>query len=262
MSYALQCNSEPIELDSAGDVTMGWNSGTAHIEISGGPLAVSTAIYGNDAPSPLAPVATPGVWNVFSRVVYSDGGTTQDTNPNTAGYDQLLKYGTRVANLWGRVIEARDLTGNPSSLSGVLQTLELDMFVNGADDYAAQIGRTVLSMVFGQNNTSGAAAVISGGISMNVPPGHTVSLVNPIRVSVPFSACGIDFHTATPASGALLFWGCDNAPIALNTAGTATVRWDTSTNRVKVAYNGEDVMSVDTSGNVRCRGVLTQRTTP
>jgi len=249
-----------VAFDTAGKHTIGWNTTTGRVELNAGPFTVGSVVYGTDTASPLPPVATPGDWNFLSRVVYSDGGTTPDPGGNLASYHQIYKYGTRWAELWGAVIEARDLTGNPSSQTGVLQTLELDMFVNGADDLSSQIGRTVLPMVFGQHNTGGAQAQISDGISMNVPPGHNVTVVNPIRVSVPFSACGLDFHSSTPAPGAKILWGYDNTPIALDTAGNATVRWDANTQRFKVAWAGHDIFSIDTSGNLRITGHLTQGT--
>jgi hypothetical protein len=235
---------------------MQWNSATAHIEVNG-PVWVTSVVYNNDVVGDLPPIGSgPNDWNFCSRVIYSAGLPGKDAGQHVAIYGQMTKCGPEPAELWAGCFEARDTTGAPSSVAGVMQPMEIDLFANGSDDLSTQIGRTLLSFVLGQNNTAGSPVEATCGISFNVPGGHRASFKTPIAVSAPFSQAGLDFRNSSPGPNARLLWGKDNLPVALDTAGVATVRWDGTARRFKFAYQGRDVFSVDPSGNLRCAGTL------
>ena len=76
------------------------------------------------------------------------------------------------------------------------------------------------------------------------------------------SQAAIQTTGATIASTGAALHIADNQRIALDSGGKWTIRYDSSTTRTKLAYNGTDIFSVDVSGNIRALGTVTASTTP
>ena len=172
-----------------------------------------------------------GVWSLFNPS-YFRANNTGTNNGHVGFYSQQVRTGinaggTAGINAWSGIFELRSQTGLPSSQDGIMQTTELDLFANGADDHSG-IGRTIVSCVIGQDNTSGAAVEVGCGISFFLFSGHTGHYKQMLGAAAPFSHAVLDTTSATQMSGANAIWFKDGHTIAWNTAGTATASWNPS----------------------------------
>ncbi len=124
-------------------------------------------------------------WNLFSVF------TTQAAeDPSAIAYNNVSLYAQAVraatpasgvgTRLMGGVIEYRDLSGASSATSGIARTLELDMMVNGADDYGGSgIGREVMLFVLGKG-TIGSSPTITSLMGVYPVVGDGVTLLRGI----------------------------------------------------------------------------------
>lgn len=149
-----------------------------------------------------------------------------DSTAAVANYAQMVRNelpsgvgaGKRGVPMLGAVIEARDLTGEATSISGVVRTLELDMAGNGADDL--NIGREVMPIVLIKHDAGGADMEVRSIIGVYNPTGGvTVSWF--CRPNIEFDTSLYDCRGSTQLAGAHVFWAKTNQTIALDDAGAA-----------------------------------------
>ena len=180
---------------------------------------VETSVTGNS-----------GIWALMNASAFSSNDSVYGAH--VGFYSQQVRTptinpgGARGIPAWCSVMELRSQTGLPSSQDGTLQTLELDIFASGADDYLP--GRTVLSIVIGQDTTSHPAVEVNNGISFYLFGGHTGWYKNMLYAAAQFNTAVLNTTQATQHTGANAIWLGDGHTIALDTAGTHTIRWDGS----------------------------------
>jgi hypothetical protein len=205
-----------------------------------------------------------GVWAAMFQS-YTTSNNTGTNNGHVGLYSQTVRTGintggTRGINSWSGIFELRSQTGLPSSQDGVMQTVELDLLANGADDldHSVGFGRTVMSIVIGQNDTSGAATEVSNGISFFPQAGHNAHFINVFTVATPFSKSVINTVQAVQQSNANAIWLADGHRLAWNTSGSAVTYWDTaafgSAGGVHFTSNTEIDGSVYTPANLTVGG--------
>lgn len=150
---------------------------------------------------------------------------------------------------WCAVFECRSQTGLSSATDGVMTSVEIDCFANGADDMVTGIGRTLLSLVLGQANTSGAAVEATAGISFYILGGTTGHFKSQIFSTAPYSQAVLDTRNATPTSGAAnAIWLGNNQTIALDTAGSG------GASNVRLSGDGANAVVTTATGSVAVGG--------
>jgi hypothetical protein len=82
-----------------------------------------------------------------------------------------------------------------------------------------------------------------------------------LHLGAPFSVAGIDMRYATQQSGNAIWLG-NNQTIALDSAGTHTLHYDTTAGKLYYQVSGVNKFSIDDSGNMKAAGTITPSTTP
>ena len=150
------------------------------------------------------------VWSGYDRLVWNGVQTPSASSPSrhVGRYIQTIRQsvGTNSAGsplpqpqMWSNYVEFRDTTGQPSSWTNASVSAEFDWYGNGVDD-ANQ--RQIQSLVFGQNDTSGAPAEVSTAVGVSLAAGSSGKVYRVFNVSVPYSVSVLDTSNATQLSGA------------------------------------------------------------
>lgn len=164
------------------------------------------------------------IWSVLGVLDYAgSGGNGQHVAVYGQGLRRTWNAGATVNNpeIWGGVFEARDMTGQASSVTNNLLALEVDLFCNGLDDANKRQG---IVLVLGRHNQSGAYAQADAGIRLS---GFTAldSYKIGIDMAASFSTAGLDFRTSTRMSGHTV-WLSTGHDIAMDLAGVNTIYHD------------------------------------
>jgi len=174
------------------------------------------------------------VWSGYDRLVWNGTQTPSASNPSRhiGRYIQTIRQtvGTDSSGnplpqplMWSNYVEFRDATGKPSSWTNSSVASEIDWFGNGADDANE---RQIQSLVFGQNNTSGAPVEVATAVGVSLASGSTGKVYRVFNVNVPYSISVLDTSNATQLSGAA----------AIRLASGQTIAFE-ATNSVNLAYS-------------------------
>ncbi len=204
------------------------------------------------------------IWGTTSVLTYTGSGST---GQHVASYSQANRNayapGGASSNpeIWAAAFESRDATGQPSSATNSQLAMEVDLFANGADDGAGGLGhRQLQSMVIAQHNPAGTAVECGIGTGYYLAAGSQGSFKQVVHVGAPFSQSAFDTRNGTQGTAAHAIWLGDGHHIALNSAGTRYITWDSGTDELRyyrnglftplgcgIAFNAELVLSGSTS---------------
>jgi len=189
------------------------------------------------------------VWAGFDRLVWSGTQTPSAATPSkhVGRYTQTIRQsvGTNTAGsplpqplMWSSYVEYRDTTGSPSSWTNASVAAEIDWIGNGVDD-ANQ--RQILSLVLGQNNTSGTTAELSAAVGVSLAGGSSGKVYRVFNVNVPYSISVLDTSGATQLPGAA----------AIRLAAGQSIAFE-ATNSVNLAYSSTAGAIVAKYGATAC----------
>ncbi len=170
-------------------------------------------------------------WNLFSRFETQAPQETRFDGKNVnhvSFYSQMVRSALPTTGvgvpILGAVIESHSQTGSSSATDGIIRVLELDLTANGADDYSPGIGREVIPIVINTPATGGTSPHVTSLIGVYTTTGATFGWG--FRPNLTFTQAIIDGRGATQASGAHAIWLQSGQHIALDTAGTAQLLWN------------------------------------
>lgn len=184
-------------------------------------------------------------WNLLSTIAVTSSEYSQSA---VSAYIQAVRSALPTsgrssigAPMEGAVIELRDATGASSATGGVARTLELDMFVNGADDYVGSfggIGREVATFVLGKANSGGTSPTITSVMGIYPVIGDGVQIVRGITWAnqLNYSASLFDTRDSVQGAGANAIWLKSGHRIAFDGVDTAT-----SGSSSQLFYNGTNL---------------------
>ncbi len=182
------------------------------------------------------------VWAGLDRLIWAGTQTPSGTSTaqHVGRYVQTIRaaLGTNSSGtplpqpqLWAACLEMRDTTGQPSSVTNAMLTVEMDLVANGLDDANS---RVIQSLVVEQNDTSGAAVEVGNIISVNLAAGSTGHAKNVFGVNIPFSNSVLNTTNAAQMSGAAAIRMAAGHAIAFEPTGSynlslsaqdGTLRW-------------------------------------
>jgi hypothetical protein len=185
-------------------------------------VSIMTSVNGNT-----------GAWVNFNGTYFKSNNSGAN-NGHVGFYNQSVRTGinpggTRGISAWSGIFELRSQTGLPSSQDGIMQLMELDLIGNGVDDldHSIGFGRTVVSIVIGQDNPSGTPFEVSNGISFfPYAAGPNAHFINILEAAVEFSGSVLNTRDAVQRSGANAIWLKDGHTIALDAAAHVTLSSD------------------------------------
>jgi hypothetical protein len=184
------------------------------------------------------------VWSGFDRLVWSGTQTPSATSPSkhVGRYVQTIRQsvGTDGSGnplpqplMWCTYAEYRDTTGNPSSWTNASVSSEMDWIGNGVDD-ANQ--RQILSLVLGQNNTSGAPAELSTAVGVSLASAATGKIYRVFNVNVPYSVSVLDTTNATQLPGAAAIRLAAGQTIALEPTNSVNLTYSSASAAIIAKY--------------------------
>ncbi len=175
-------------------------------------------------------------WTILAVVDYGgSGGTGQHVAHYAQAVRRTYNPGSYTNNpeLWAATFEYVDLTNQPSSVTNQARAIEIDFKANGADD-GDSFGfglREIVSVVAVRTDPNGAALQVGKGIGFYSEGASNPSTVNRasyrrvVHVGANFTVAAFDTLEATQQSGAHAIWLRDGHDVALNSAGTAFLRY-------------------------------------
>jgi hypothetical protein len=182
------------------------------------------------------------IWGMTSVLTYTGSGST---GQHVASYSQAIRNAYAAGGpssnpqIWAATFESRDATGQSSSATNAQLAMEVDLFANGADDGAGGIGqRQLQSMVVAQHDPAGAAVECGIGTGYYLAAGSQGSFKQVVHVGAPFSQSAFDTRIGTQGAAAHAIWLGDGHHIALNTAGTRYITWDSGSDELRYYRNG------------------------
>ncbi len=189
------------------------------------------------------------VWSGFDRLVWNGTQTPTAAAPSrhVGRYVQTIRQAIGLSSggtplpqpdMWSAYFEYRDTTGNPSSWANASVTAEMDWFGNGVDD-ASQ--RQLLSLVFGQNSTTGAPVELSSAVGVSLSAGSAGKVYRVFNVTVPYSVSVLDTSNATQLSGAA----------AIRLAAGQVIAFE-ATNSVNLSYSSAAGAIIAKNGAMTC----------
>jgi len=169
--------------------------------------------------------ADPGaVWGVLSTL---STAASVDSQSAVSTYIQAVRSGAPAGGkvgvpLEGAVIEFRDASGLSTATTGLARTLELDMFVNGADDLAGAVGREVMPIVLGKANSADASPTITSVIGVYPVAGDGVHIKRGITWagSLNFDQSLFDTRDSVQGASAAAVWLKDGHKLAMDGGST------------------------------------------
>ncbi len=215
------------------------------------PLSVTVGTTKHDATgvAPDTNGATSGPGMLFLR----DSVAAPDRRPGTPVVGSVVG-----ANLWGGVVEYKELIDLPSSKTGIGETLELDWVGNNVDDINA---RTFISAVLGKQAKDGADVEI--GNVIGVWPGANMtattggSIKRGLWVGVPFGEAVVDTRQATQKAGANAIWLGDGHRLAVDTSGQRY--WSAEGGQLRYRTAAGAAFDIADAGDAKLAGTATAR---
>jgi hypothetical protein len=182
------------------------------------------------------------VWAGLDRLIWAGTQTPSGTSTaqHVGRYVQTIRaaVGTNSSGtplpqpqLWAACLEMRDTTGQPSSVTNAMLTVEMDLVANGLDDANS---RVIQSLVVEQNDTGGPAVEVANIISINLAAGSTGHAKNVFGVNIPFNNAVLNTTNAVQMSGAAAIRLAAGHAIAFEPTGSynlslsaqdGTLRW-------------------------------------
>ena len=183
------------------------------------------------------------VWGGLDRLIWAGVQTPSATAPaqHVGRYVQTIRAAVGTTNsgtplpqpqLWAACLEMRDTTGQPSSVTNAMLTVEMDLYANGLDDANS---RAIQSLVVEQNDTSGAPVEVANVITVNIGAGSAGHAKNVFGVNIPFNNAVLNTTNAVQMPGAAAIRLAAGHAIAFEPTGSynltlnpqdGTLRWN------------------------------------
>ena len=167
------------------------------------------------------------VWNMLATHTTS---ASEDSLSAVSAYVQMVRAGVpggakKGVQAEALVVEARDASGASSATGGLMRTLELDMFANGADDYSGAVGREIMPILLGKHSAGGAAPTFTSIMGVYPVIGDNVTVVRGITWAnqLNFSSSLFDTRDSVQGANAAPIWLKSGHKIAFDGTSTADV---------------------------------------
>jgi hypothetical protein len=208
--------------------------------------------------------ADPGaVWGVLSTL---STAASVDSQSAVSSYIQAVRSGVPAGGKVGvpleaAVIEFRDASGLSTATTGLARTLELDMFVNGADDLAGAVGREVMPIVLGKANAADASPTITSVIGVYPVAGDGVHIKRGITWagSLNFDQSLFDTRDSVQGTNAAAVWLKDGHKLAVDGGSTGDTAPPNAylthgSSRLQWWAGGTETASISDAGKITFNG--------